>query len=297
MKNQNGKNEQQNKIGTLLLSFAPVIASMILYMIAFFADIAIFTIIKTLSGDTYRTGSLEGEDALSVMTGSSFNAGLLNLIKFSLYLVIFGFWYYKSFCNTTKKEVRTFREKPVSTIFTPIYLTLFVILGYCVQLFVDAVLLLLSNVFPKTFAEYFSLADSLAGQGVSVLMIISVIFIAPIAEELIFRGLTFRYAIKIMPAWLAVSFQAVIFGIYHGNIVQGIYAFLIGLLFGLLVYKTDSLIPSVLLHCFINAGAYLVPSVLLNSNIKAAIILIAALVIGGSSFLVLAKAYRQCDSN
>lgn len=284
--------QQEYNTRTLLLSFAPVLLTVILYVVAFFADFAIISIIKSRSGETFSNGENSGEDALSMLMGSSFNAGLMNIIRFSLFLVIFGCWYHHSFCNTTVKGVRQFQEKPVRAMLTPVNVILFAILGYMIQISVDCLLQLFSNVFPKTFTEYYSLINSMAGADVSILMIISVTILAPISEEIIFRGLTLRYAGKIMPAWLAIIFQATGFGIYHGNLVQGIYAFLIGIFFGILVYKTDSLIPSVLLHCFVNISAYLVPSFLFDSNIKAAITLAASLGIGTAALIVLIREFQ-----
>ena len=46
--------------------------------------------------------------------------------------------------------------------------------------------------------------------------------------------------------------QAVLFGIYHGNLVQGIYAFCIGVLLGYLAERYSSLIIPVMVHALFN---------------------------------------------
>ena len=57
-----------------------------------------------------------------------------------------------------------------------------------------------------------------------VLFLYSVIF-APVCEELIFRGVTMNLAKAAVPFWAANLLQAFLFGAYHLNWIQGIYAF------------------------------------------------------------------------
>lgn len=52
--------------------------------------------------------------------------------------------------------------------------------------------------------------------------------------------------------------QALFFGIYHGNIIQGIYATIIGFLLGLLYRRFNSIYASILLHMMINTSIVLV---------------------------------------
>ncbi len=54
--------------------------------------------------------------------------------------------------------------------------------------------------------------------------------IAPIAEELLFRGVLFAYMRRFLGVRAALLVSALIFGVYHGNPVQGVYAFLMGCL-------------------------------------------------------------------
>ena len=48
---------------------------------------------------------------------------------------------------------------------------------------------------------------------------IAVSFLAPIGEELLFRGVVFSYARGALKKKWAILFQAVLFGIYHLNLV------------------------------------------------------------------------------
>lgn len=70
----------------------------------------------------------------------------------------------------------------------------------------------------------------------------------PIVEELIFRGLLTYELKKAMPITAAILIQAILFALFHFNWIQSSYAFLLGLLFGLVNLWMKSIWPSILLH-------------------------------------------------
>lgn len=73
------------------------------------------------------------------------------------------------------------------------------------------------------------------------LLMASVGILAPIAEELVFRGLVYRRLQDWMAPWLAILLSSLLFGWYHGNVVQFVYALLTGMLFALMYYRTGTL--------------------------------------------------------
>ena len=76
---------------------------------------------------------------------------------------------------------------------------------------------------------------------------------APLAEELVFRGIIQSRLERSLPAWIAVVLQAVLFGLIHGTPVQIGYAFIMGLLFGLLRWRTGSILSTLAAHAAFNA--------------------------------------------
>lgn len=56
--------------------------------------------------------------------------------------------------------------------------------------------------------------------------------VAPVAEELLIRGLVFGRLRDLMKPGTAILWSAIFFGIFHGNLVQGVYAALCGLYLG-----------------------------------------------------------------
>ncbi len=76
---------------------------------------------------------------------------------------------------------------------------------------------------------------------------------APLAEELVFRGIIQPRLERAMPVWIAVVLQAALFGLIHGTPVQIGYAFVMGLLFGYIRHRTGSILPTIAAHAAFNA--------------------------------------------
>jgi membrane protease YdiL (CAAX protease family) len=77
-------------------------------------------------------------------------------------------------------------------------------------------------------------------------------FIIPFAEEIIFRGLGYAALKEKLPFWLSAVLSAALFGLYHGNLPQGVYAFLIGLAVAWLYEVSGTLLASYLFHVSAN---------------------------------------------
>ena len=96
-------------------------------------------------------------------------------------------------------------------------------------------------------------------EGKSLLMMIFWMgIIAPAAEEMIFRWLIYLRLRDWLRAVPAMVISGVFFGIYHGNLVQGVYASILGILFAYFMELTGSLWASVLLHVGANIWSLLI---------------------------------------
>ncbi|MDF2611817.1 MAG: amino terminal protease family [Lachnospiraceae bacterium] len=60
-----------------------------------------------------------------------------------------------------------------------------------------------------------------------------------------------------MPFVAANVMQALLFGIFHFNLIQGIYGFVIGLFLGLIYKKTKSILGAIILHMVVNLSGIL----------------------------------------
>ena len=82
--------------------------------------------------------------------------------------------------------------------------------------------------------------------------IISIAIMAPLVEELLFRGAIQGHLLrKGMKPLNAILIASAVFGIVHMNPIQIPFAFAIGLIFGWLYYRTGSVVPGMIGH-FIN---------------------------------------------
>ena len=75
----------------------------------------------------------------------------------------------------------------------------------------------------------------------------------PIIEELLFRGFVLDLALESYGSWPSIFISAVIFGIVHLNPIGVLNAFLLGLIYGYVRIRTNSLFPSIFLHSMWNA--------------------------------------------
>lgn len=100
---------------------------------------------------------------------------------------------------------------------------------------------------------------------------VAVGILAPLAEEVVFRGAILRTLLGIMSKknhWVAIMISAAIFGVVHANLAQFINALLMGLLLGWMYYRTGSLVPGILLHWVNNTMAYVLANIMPQSDGK-----------------------------
>lgn len=101
--------------------------------------------------------------------------------------------------------------------------------------------------------DYFSnqtqeqlLASQLAVQ------IIGLGILVPVAEELIFRGLLYARIRRTLPVWASVLTASVIFALYHGNMIQILFAFPMAIILTLLYEKGKWISYPILFHMGVN---------------------------------------------
>lgn len=92
--------------------------------------------------------------------------------------------------------------------------------------------------------------EGISGASETVSLFLYSAVFGPLAEEILFRGFVFR-SLRPYGKRFAITMSALLFGLFHGNILQAPYAFLMGLLLG---YVTEeySIRWSVAVHMFNN---------------------------------------------
>ena len=89
-----------------------------------------------------------------------------------------------------------------------------------------------------------------------ILAFLTLVIIAPIAEEMIFRGYLYGKLKKRIPWWGAAVITSVLFGLAHGQWNVAVDTFVLGMFLSLLREVTGSLWPAIFLHMIKNGIAY-----------------------------------------
>lgn len=88
---------------------------------------------------------------------------------------------------------------------------------------------------------------------------LSTVIFAPIAEEVIFRGLVYTRLRRAMPAALACVLSSLLFGVLHGQLLWIAYAFVMGVVLTIVFERTGTLWANIIVHITFNlAGSYVV---------------------------------------
>lgn len=103
----------------------------------------------------------------------------------------------------------------------------------------------------KFSQKYQQVAETLYSGGV-LLELLTVGILGPVCEELIFRGLMFQRLCGYVKPVIAVVVSALMFGVYHGNIVQGVYAFVLGTVMALCYLRFQTLWAPIVIHVVAN---------------------------------------------
>lgn len=83
--------------------------------------------------------------------------------------------------------------------------------------------------------------------------------LAPVSEEMVFRGAILRRLLSCYASpWLAIAVSAVLFGLVHGNVPQFVHATVVGLFLGWVYWRTGSILPGLVVHWANNLTAFLV---------------------------------------
>ena len=177
----------------------------------------------------------------------------MNLFSCLIYVVpgaVFITWYYFAFV-----EKRGIRETLYSHTrrLSPACFGWIVLLGFAVQHVISLLMAAIYAIMPSVMDQYTEMIDSSGISQYSILWAVSTLILPPIVEEIIFRGLILQYLGRAGARFLVANLiQAVLFGVFHMNFVQGIYTALLGFLLGWLAYRYDSILVPMVLHAIFN---------------------------------------------
>ena len=233
--------------------------------------IGVFYVISEMS--QMSSGAVNIEPDLTRMVDLTLSLTNVFLLISSILTVLVLILVYKIKKRNYKEELLINKTSKFNIVFA-------IILGVACWLFNSGALSLIdeAGLFSSQF-QYMEEVLSPLGSGSVIMSIITIGIVAPFAEEFLFRGIIYNTLKKKISIKWTIIIQAVLFGVFHGNLIQGSYATLLGIVFGYVTYKTKSLWPAVIIHMVNNLIATMfmyVPSTWFNSIL----VYVAFLIIG-----------------
>ena len=202
--------------------------------------IGVFYVISEMS--QMSSGVVNVEPDLTRMVDLTLRLTNVFLLISSILTVLVLILVYKIKKRNYKEELLFNKTSKFNIVFA-------IILGVACWLFNSGALSLIdeAGLFSSQF-QYMEEVLSPLGSGSVIMSIITIGIVAPFAEEFLFRGIIYNTLKKKISIKWTIIIQAVLFGIFHGNLIQGSYATLLGIVFGYVTYKTKSLWPAVIIH-------------------------------------------------
>ena len=180
----------------------------------------------------------------ALYTKFDFELDMIPNILISEAMLIVPTFFVLFFSKDNLKDVLSIKKIKWSTFFGVIAFTLassplITLVNLVSQLFVE-------NTVTENSAQFLSLHP--------LLLVFFVGILAPVCEEVVFRGAIFGGMKKEGNIFKAVIASGLLFGLLHMNINQASYAFVIGILLGFLVEATGSIFSSILFHVLVNSS-------------------------------------------
>ena len=127
-------------------------------------------------------------------------------------------------------------------------------------LLISTLLVFFSMFALNIFVQWFPLKDNLdsifMGLSRNVVGIMGLAFFGPLLEEVLFRGAIQGALMRYFGRpWPAIILSALVFGIFHMNPIQVVYATLLGIVLGWIYYRTGSLLSVIVGHVLNNSLA------------------------------------------
>ena len=210
----------------------------------------------------YETGILDIDEALSVITSQTLTTtGVVNLIA----ITIFAF--------VIRSDMRTHPDAASKTSLRKVIGAVLAAIGACI-----AGNLVLESIGIMDDDTSFQLVNEVISNSALWIQIVVAVILAPLVEELLFRGIIYRRIDIAYGFWPAALISSLFFGLLHGNLTQGVYAFFLGMVFAYAYHKTGRLTIPVVMHVIANFVSLAVDSILMESqgNTEITLALLAA---------------------
>jgi len=179
--------------------------------------------------------------------------------------------------------------------FKPLDAFLIGVLGIFFNILIVGLVTISSEILPiqDQMEQYQALMEPLMNSPF-ILLFLVVSVSAPLFEEIIFRGIVLNDFKKAVPVWLAVAIQGILFGVFHMNWIQGVYASVLGIVLGIIYIKYQSIWAPIIMHFTYNTTSFILDYIFGEETSMIFVMLLGLIgtVIMG---VILAKAYKRED--
>lgn len=230
----------------------------LMYVAIYYAVSFAVQIIYTVWQNTSKGASIS-EIALNVTN---------NLYALTIISVIITFWIYLIIGHKRKKQL----DRVIVNQKMPSMISIMAVcLAVGLRMLVTVYFHYSQNVemLKQSIDEASAITPQLTGTGQLLIACFATVLIAPLFEELLFRGIVMEELKTVMRPWAAIVLQAVLFGVAHGVLFQSIFAVVIGVILGVIYHKTKSFNTAVVCHSAFNFSVIMAQSEL---NLKTSII-------------------------
>lgn len=177
----------------------------------------------------------------------------LNLYSCLIYMImgtVFLLWYYFAFIEPQGigrfVDIQTAKLSPVCFLWL-------IPLTFAVQHAASLLMGVIAVIAPSAMENYAELVETSGLNEYSPVWVLATLILPPLVEETIFRGLIMQYLKRAGACFVAANLiQSVLFGIFHMNLVQGIYTSVFGFLLGYLAWRYQSLLVPMAMHALFN---------------------------------------------
>lgn len=207
------------------------------------AMFAYYVISLIISGVILTAVSVVYAIGLQELEGSSYNFWLnvaSALSTVGAFIICYGIWHKKIQFHSTK-EIDKLSIVPM------------VILAAAIAIGMNGVLTLTEL---YRFSPTFQRVSEMQFDTPVWLGIISYGILAPLGEEIVFRGVVYGQLRKVLKVPYAVVLSGLAFGLFHGNLVQAVYATVIGCLLALVYEWYGTIAAPMLFHSVANLFVY-----------------------------------------
>jgi len=190
------------------------------------------------------------------------NRNIESYLTVAFYVILF-LGYFGFSLNPEDREAIFFEDeaikKPWSLAFVP-----FFIMGFTTIIYV----LILESLFPKLFDSFINAPNILENLSFNenpvayILLFISIVLLAPVVEEIVFRGILFNLLNKKRGLIFSMIVSSLFFGVLHAETM--VPTTVIGFVLCFIYQKTGSLKLSMAGHMFNNLVAFMLPVLIGN---------------------------------